>query len=247
VTQTLNLYDGRWLDPPERVQPWPPLAVAGGALALALGVAWWNHVQQARLTEQLAATMAERSRLEGQAAPGGERAAAIQALAAAAQQRESRLQQWRGIGAHPTAGQGAAGAPASQWFLALAAVSHDGTWLTRVQSDVSGGFRLEGRAQDGVALSSYLERWRSEPLLAGVAFQTLEMRRAAGETGAPGAPTPMLTPAPASAGNPDELVFVLSNLATGATPGTGAGRGDTAAPPAGQSGTGMAANPGAGL
>lgn len=222
MTQTLNLYDAAWLARPETSLPWPPLAVLGGALLLAVGVAWWNGAQQQLLQERLAATTSERSRLQAQAGPGGDRQAALAALSTAAQQRELTLQQWRGIGASPGGGQGGAGAAASQWFISLAKVSHEGTWLTRVQSDVAGGFRLEGRAQDGAALSAYLERWRDEPLLTGVALQTLEMRRAAGEPGAPAAPL--------ANANPNELVFVLSNLLPGATPGAGAGSNDPLAP-----------------
>ena len=216
VTLTLNLYDPKWLERRKAAPPWQPIAVLGGAALLAVAVAGWNLWQRTQLTTRLAELKEEMRSLDAESDPAGERSAALAALAEAAQRREQTVAQWRGLDAASTSGQGAGGAPASQWFTALGAVVVDSVWLTRVQVDVAGALRLEGVATDGVALSDYLERWRGETLLAGIALQTLEMRRAgdaAGRTAAPDAESGLRTAADTS------LSFTLSNLAAGRFPG----------------------------
>ena len=245
MTASINLYDSRWLARRQTQLPWAPLAVVGAAGAAALAVLAYNHWAQAGLQARLAAASADQARMTQGHTPGGDRNAALAALAEAAQRRENTLRQWRGVDAATLGGTGANGnananananansagpntasaSNVSSWFTTLSAVVQEGVWLTRVQADVGGGFRLEGRAQDGVALSSYLERWRSQPLLAGVALQTLEMKRA-GADNAAGAAVAAATPAaqgiPATTPSSEtELEFVLSNLAPGKSPGAG--------------------------
>jgi len=74
---------------------------------------------------------------------------------------------------------------------ALARVSVDGVWLTRIQvAESSGELSLTGRATRAELVPVYLERLRAEEALRGQAFSRLEVTRAA----APAAPAPGATP-----------------------------------------------------
>ena len=251
MTASINLYDTRWLARRQTQLPWPPLAVLGAAGMAAIAVIAYNHWAQAGLQARLAVATTEKARMTHADTPGGDRSAALAALADAAQRRENSLRQWRGLdaavlghggGSGPTnnpspnpspnvnadananastAANSASASNVSIWFTTLSAVVQDGVWLTRVQADVSGGFRFEGRAQDGVALSAYLERWRSQTLLAGVALQTLEMRRAGADGASAAGAGAEPVSGPSTSPSDSELVFVLSNLAPGKSPDAG--------------------------
>ena len=65
---------------------------------------------------------------------------------------------------------------------ALARVSMQGLWLTRIQfSEKDGEVAIAGRATHPELVASYLERLRGEQALQGQAFSRLEIRRAAKE------------------------------------------------------------------
>ena len=75
---------------------------------------------------------------------------------------------------------------------ALARVSVEGVWLTRIQvAEGSGELSLTGRATRAERVPVYLERLRSEETLRGQTFSRLEVVRVA----APPAPAPGSTPA----------------------------------------------------
>jgi hypothetical protein len=74
----------------------------------------------------------------------------------------------------------------SELLRALARVSVQGVWLTRVHfAEVSGELSLTGRAARADLVAAYLERLRSEPELRGREFARLDMKRGAAEKGAP--------------------------------------------------------------
>ena len=216
MTQALNLYDARWLARRRAMLPWQPMAMLCGAALSAALVAGWNHWQREQLGSRLQQAQADSRKLAAAADPAGDRSTALAALADAAQRREQTVAQWRGLDAASTNGPAAGGAAASQWMQALGTVVVDNLWLTRIQIDVTGALRLEGRARDGVALSDYLERWRKEPLLGSIALQTLEMRRPSDIAGKP----PTADSGPAGVVD-TTLAFTLSNLAAGRSPGAG--------------------------
>ena len=63
---------------------------------------------------------------------------------------------------------------------ALARLSMDGLWLTRVQfSGEAGEVEIAGRARQPELVAAYLERLRAEESLRGQAFSSLEIRRPA--------------------------------------------------------------------
>jgi len=63
---------------------------------------------------------------------------------------------------------------------ALARLSMDGLWLTRVQfSGEEGEVEIAGRARQPELVAAYLERLRAEESLRGQAFSSLEIRRPA--------------------------------------------------------------------
>jgi hypothetical protein len=69
----------------------------------------------------------------------------------------------------------------SEPLRALARVSMQGLWLTRIQfSDKDGEVAIAGRATHPELVATYLERLRREPALHGRAFARLEIRRPAG-------------------------------------------------------------------
>jgi len=75
---------------------------------------------------------------------------------------------------------------------ALARVSVEGVWLTRIQvAEGTGELSLTGRATRAELVPVYLERLRSEEALRGQTFSRLEVVRVAAAAAAPGA-----TPAP---------------------------------------------------
>lgn len=68
----------------------------------------------------------------------------------------------------------------SESLRALARVSIQGLWLTRIQfSDRDGEVAIAGRATHPELVAAYLERLRGERALRGQAFARLEIRRAA--------------------------------------------------------------------
>jgi hypothetical protein len=74
----------------------------------------------------------------------------------------------------------------SELLRALARVSVQGVWLTRVHfAEGSGELSLTGRAARADQVAAYLERLRSEPELRGREFARLDMKRGAAEKGAP--------------------------------------------------------------
>lgn len=209
MSKQVNLYDARWLKREHSAPPWPLLATLGTGVLLALAAALFNHWQTQGLEHRLAQAQAEQQRLKALSTPVADQNTALVALAAAAQQREAMLVQWRGIDSR---GQDShtAGTPASTWLTALSRVVEPGVWLTEVQIDLAGSLRMQGKTQDGTRLSAYLERWREEPLLASIALQTLDAQRQPGT----------------SLNGPTELVFKLTNKVAGTTAAT-----DTATPP----------------
>jgi hypothetical protein len=73
----------------------------------------------------------------------------------------------------------------SELLRALARVSVQGVWLTRVHFAEDGGeLSLAGRASRAELVAAYLERLRSEPELRGREFARLDMKRGAAEKGA---------------------------------------------------------------
>jgi len=77
----------------------------------------------------------------------------------------------------------------SDLLRALARISMEGVWLTRVQfAEGSGELSLTGRATRAELLPAYLERLRSDDALRGQAFSRLEVTRPAPPPPAPGAP-----------------------------------------------------------
>jgi hypothetical protein len=83
----------------------------------------------------------------------------------------------------------------SEPLRALARVSMQGLWLTRIQfSDKDGEVAIAGRATRPELVASYLERLRGEEALHGQAFARLEIRRTAKE--APGTVDFLLSSAP---------------------------------------------------
>ncbi len=71
---------------------------------------------------------------------------------------------------------------------ALARVSMDGVWLTRIQfAEGDGALSLSGRAANAELVPAYLERLRSEESLRGKGFSRLEVKRAVPAPAAPGA------------------------------------------------------------
>ena len=81
---------------------------------------------------------------------------------------------------------------------ALARLSMDGLWLTRVQFSGEGGeVEIAGRARQPELVAAYLERLRAEESLRGQAFSSLEIRR------------------PAAAQRAGYVEFVLSSGASG--------------------------------
>jgi len=91
----------------------------------------------------------------------------------------------------------------AQLLGALARVSVEGVWLTRIQFAESGGdLSLAGKANRAELVPVYLERLRSEEALRGLTFARLEVTRAVATPAAPGA-------RPASPGTP-VVDFVLS-------------------------------------
>ena len=80
---------------------------------------------------------------------------------------------------------------------ALARVSVEGVWLTRIQvAEGSGELSLTGRATRAERVPVYLERLRSEETLRGQTFSRLEVVRVA----APSASAPGASPVPPAAG-----------------------------------------------
>ena len=78
---------------------------------------------------------------------------------------------------------------------ALARVSVEGVWLTRIQvAEGSGELSLMGRATHAELVPVYLERLRSEQALRGQTFSRLEVTRASAQA----APGPGGAPAPAA-------------------------------------------------
>jgi hypothetical protein len=70
----------------------------------------------------------------------------------------------------------------SEPLRALARVSMQGLWLTRIQfSDKDGEVAIAGRATRPELVAAYLERLRGERALQGQAFSRLEVRRTAKE------------------------------------------------------------------
>lgn len=70
----------------------------------------------------------------------------------------------------------------SEPLRALARVSMQGLWLTRIQfSDGEGEVAIAGRATRPELVATYLERLRGERALQGQAFSRLEIRRTAKE------------------------------------------------------------------
>lgn len=68
----------------------------------------------------------------------------------------------------------------SEALRALARLSMDGVWLTRVQfAEKDGEVAIAGRATHPELIAAYLERLRKEEALRGQAFSRLEIRRAA--------------------------------------------------------------------
>ena len=83
-----------------------------------------------------------------------------------------------------------------QLLRALARVSVDGVWLTRIQvAEASGELSLTGRATSAALVPVYLERLRSEAALRGQTFSRLEVTRAT----APVSPAPGAKPSPQGA------------------------------------------------
>lgn len=76
---------------------------------------------------------------------------------------------------------------------ALARVSMDGVWLTRIQiAEGSGELSIFGKATRPELVPAYLERLRSEPALRAQTFNRLEVTRPAPVAAAPGAPVALL-------------------------------------------------------
>jgi hypothetical protein len=81
----------------------------------------------------------------------------------------------------------------AELLRALARVSLDGVWLTRIQvAEGSGELSLAGKATRPELVPAYLERLRSEPALRGQTFNRLEVTRPAPVAAAPGAPAALL-------------------------------------------------------
>lgn len=75
----------------------------------------------------------------------------------------------------------------SELLRALARVSVQGVWLTRIHfAEGSGEVSLTGRASRPDLVAAYLERLRSEPGLRGREFSRLELKRGEAQKGAPG-------------------------------------------------------------
>ena len=76
----------------------------------------------------------------------------------------------------------------SELLRALARLSMEGVWLTRIQfSDGRGELSISGRATRAELVAAYLERLRSEEALRGQEFSMLELTRPAAAAAAPGA------------------------------------------------------------
>lgn len=74
----------------------------------------------------------------------------------------------------------------SELLRALARVSVQGVWLTRVHfAEGSGELSLTGRASRADLVAAYLERLRSQPELRGREFARLDIKRGAAAKGAP--------------------------------------------------------------
>lgn len=77
----------------------------------------------------------------------------------------------------------------SDLLRALARLSMEGVWLTRIQlAEGSGELSLTGRATRAELVPAYLERLRSEEALRGHTFSQLELTRPAPPPPAPGKP-----------------------------------------------------------
>lgn len=77
----------------------------------------------------------------------------------------------------------------SELLRALARLSMDGVWLTRIQFAEGGGrLSISGRATHAELVPAYLERLRSEEALHGQEFSRLEVKRADAAPAAGAAP-----------------------------------------------------------
>ena len=98
---------------------------------------------------------------------------------------------------------------------ALARVSVEGVWLTRIQvAEGSGEISLTGRATRAELVPVYLDRLRSEEALRAQTFSRLEVTRVA----APAAPAPGGTPAPPGSGFVEFALFAGDEPSARETP-----------------------------
>jgi hypothetical protein len=87
----------------------------------------------------------------------------------------------------------------SDALRALARLSMQGVWLTRVQfAEKDGEAAIAGMATHPELIAAYLERLRNEEALRGQAFSRLEIRRAAAAAGREGVVEFTLSSAPAT-------------------------------------------------
>jgi hypothetical protein len=173
MAQNINLYEAPRKRERRGVSPQRVAAIAV-LLATALGTLHWVDRQRtAQLAAELAQLRADHDRISRQAAAVPADTAAAERL----QQDESDVAALEQIAARLTAGAlGRADAFTAQ-LQALARSTTEGVWLTGIRIDnARNTLVLEGRALDPARVPQLFSALRNEPLFAGLAFSTLELK-----------------------------------------------------------------------
>lgn len=190
MTQQINLYSPLFR---KQRKVFSAAAVLQAMLLVVLGVtAFYGYVAlQTRLLEIRVADSGQRLRGELErlrvmsVAEGPE--ARAKALAEQKKKLEAVLaERNRALQALAESGLGR-GEGYSQALRALARLSMEGVWLTRVRfAEKEGEAAIAGMATHPELIAAYLERLRNEKALRGQAFSRLEVRRAAARSGGDG-------------------------------------------------------------
>ncbi len=191
MAQNINLYE-----PPrkrqQRAVTMQGVASIAALLLLALGALHWvDRQKSSQLERDLARLRADHERIARQTAqlPASSTAERLQ-------QDEHEVAMLEQIAARLTAGALGKSGSFNEHLQALARSTVEGVWLTGIRIDNgSNTLVLEGRALDAARVPQLFAALRREPLFAGLAFSTLEVK-AVSDTG--GQPT-----AAAAAGGSD--------------------------------------------
>ena len=164
-----------------------------GLIVVVVAVFYYTLTLQSSLLEIRAANSSQqlKGELERLKAYGGARESPAERAKALAERKKtleaSLASQKQALEAFESGALGRTEGYASL-LRALARVSVEGVWLTRIRlAEGSGELSLSGRATRADLVPVYLERLRSEQALRGQAFSRLEVTRAAAAPAAPGA------------------------------------------------------------